>query len=312
LVQKTAVANADGLITKSRDSTTYESDNESEKPILLELGAASHNATELTNTSYASDYPLDIQQLNNVYSISSQHSMYHADTTAIFNNPYNDSTLATSQLLSLQPSHSLTPLSTVPYSPHIPQTIHTWSTPAPVTNVTPLSNTNTKLLSDIVPPPICMSYPNAREHTVIKETNPSWKEKALQSEKDYKKTACDRERTRMRDMNRAFDSLRAKLPISKPNGKKYSKIESLRIAINYINHLQQMLKGTGDITDQSINNYTKSNQNSAEFLTELNVRRRTHSFRYENNKKYDKLENLDETRSTWSDGYIPNGEEKWE
>ena len=184
LVQKTAVTNADGLIAKNRDSTTYESDNESEKPILLELGVTPNNATELTSTSYASDYPLDIQQLNNVYSINSQHSMYHhADATSIYNNPYSDSTLANGQLLALQSSHSLTPLSTVPYTPHIPQTIHTWSTPAPVTNVAPISNTNTKLLADIVPPPICMSYPNAREHTVIKETNPSWKEKALQSEK---------------------------------------------------------------------------------------------------------------------------------
>lgn len=104
--------------------------------------------------------------------------------------------------------------------------------------------------------PVYVSYYNTRSSTRISpdfgpKKPDDWRKKAQEVESAFKKTACDRERNRMKDMNRAFDMLRTKLPIAKPSGKKYSKIECLKIAINYIRYLQNALVSPEPQIEQS-------------------------------------------------------------
>lgn len=183
LVQTTSTTNADG-------NTNDLLENDNDKPVILELGVSTSapvTTTDLTTIPYTSDYPLDIH-MNNIYSsmgvgMPTHSHTYNTDAGLLYSNPYNEGTLHHQSLHAAHQSTGSGSLISVNASPYIPQTVYSLSTPIPVTGIIPPDVNNKLPPTDIVPSPIYMTYRDVREHTISKDVNPSWKEKALQSEK---------------------------------------------------------------------------------------------------------------------------------
>ena len=97
-----------------------------------------------------------------------------------------------------------------------------------------------------------------------------------------RENACSRERSRMRQMNRAFDALRSKLPFCKPRGRKMSKIEALRSAIRYIEYLKSILNSDDSlITDPNLRHRQMNAYNATQTVSSVYSTGREHrSFSY--------------------------------
>ncbi|KAK3594643.1 hypothetical protein CHS0354_013275 [Potamilus streckersoni] len=94
-----------------------------------------------------------------------------------------------------------------------------------------------------------------RIETEIKKNSPRTpkpKSKPAPLSKYRRRTANTRERTRMKDINAAFDHLKKVLPnIEKGSGTQMTKITTLRLALNYISALREILGYTSEAPYES-------------------------------------------------------------
>ncbi|XP_017490716.1 PREDICTED: protein phosphatase 1 regulatory subunit 37 [Rhagoletis zephyria] len=198
-----AIKTTDGTAEACDDADSYQS--ETEKPILLELGTTPKPppVSASNAVAYRADYPLDMHlngssclttthyQPYTVLSSSESHMLPQIAahfTPSIYSNPFiqYESPLTPPTPPPPPPPSSSSSASLLPpittsthssYAVQIPQPVISW----PLT-----TDAKRKSLAEVVPPPISISYLGAREHIISKESNPSWKEKALQLEKGEK------------------------------------------------------------------------------------------------------------------------------
>ncbi|CAF0844073.1 unnamed protein product [Didymodactylos carnosus] len=83
----------------------------------------------------------------------------------------------------------------------------------------------------------------------------------VQIERKRRVAANARERRRMSGLNLAFDELRTVLPSSVCKGKRFSKYETLQMALSYIIALQDILDKSNDNKDIILYNDTNNDSN---------------------------------------------------
>lgn len=143
------------------------------------------------------------------------------------------------------------------------------STPqAPITK-------NDKTPSIVTNPAASSSHNDCRKPSSTTKQRP--KSKAAPLSKYRRKTANARERTRMREINSAFENLRKCVPLSISNGtptptnnEKLTKITTLRLAMKYIRTLNEVLCSPFGEHNFLLSHVTNNNNNDTNFMTNNN------------------------------------------